>query len=186
MKLNANPKFVILTILDGWGISAPSPGNAISLANCVNINRYTAGYPHTQLQASGDSVGLPHGESGNTEPGHLNLGAGRIVYQDLARINMSIADGAFFTNKRFLGAIEHAKKYNTNLHLMGLIGAGGVHSNLEHLIALIQLCSRNKFNKVFLHLFTDGRDSPPTAAKLYIDRLRVVCEREKVGKIASI
>jgi 2,3-bisphosphoglycerate-independent phosphoglycerate mutase len=186
MKLNTNPKFVILTVLDGWGISAPSPGNAISLANCVNINRYSAGYPHTQLQASGDAVGLPHGEDGNTETGHLNLGAGRIVYQDLARINMSIADGSFFTNKVLLGAIEHAKKYNSNLHLMGLIGAGGVHSNLEHLIALIQLCSRNKFNKVFLHLFTDGRDSPPTAAKIYINKIREITIRENVGTIASI
>lgn len=186
MKLNSNPKFVILTILDGWGISAPSAGNAISLANCININRYTASYPHTQLQASGEAVGLPRGEAGNTETGHLNLGAGRIVYQDLARINMSIADGTFFTNPVLLGAIEHAKKNNSNLHLMGLVGAGGVHSNLEHLIALIQLCSKNKFNKVYLHLFTDGRDSPPTAAKIYIDKIKEITKRENVGKIASI
>lgn len=186
MKLSNNPKFVILTVLDGWGISAPSAGNAITLANTVNINRYTASYPHTQLIASGESVGLPHGEAGNTETGHLNLGAGRIVYQDLMRINMSIAEGVFFTNETLLAAIEHAKKNNSNLHLMGLIGAGGVHSNIEHLFALIQLCSRNNFDRVFLHLFTDGRDSPPTAAKIYIERVREVCKREKVGTIASI
>lgn len=186
MRLKVNPKFVILAILDGWGISAPSAGNAISLANTININRYTVSYPHTQLQASGEAVGLPHGESGNTETGHLNLGAGRIVYQDLARINMSIADGTFFTNKALLGAIEHAKKNNSNLHLMGLIGAGGVHSNLEHLIALIQLCSKHNFKKVFLHLFTDGRDSPPTAAKIYIDKIREIIKLENIGTIASI
>jgi len=179
-------KFVILAVLDGWGISAPSAGNAISLANTININRYMAGYPHTQLSASGESVGLPRGEAGNTETGHSNLGAGRIVYQDLMRINMSIADGTFFTNPTLLGAIDHAVKNNSNLHLMGLIGAGGVHSNIEHLFALIQLCSRNKFDRVFLHLFTDGRDSPPTAAKIYINSIREVIKMEKIGQIASV
>ena len=181
-----SPKFVILAVLDGWGISAPSAGNAISLANTVNIDRFTASYPHTQLQAAGDSVGLPRGEAGNTETGHLNLGAGRIVYQDLMRINMSIADGAFFENQTIKGAIEHAIKNNSKLHLMGLVGAGGVHSNLEHLFALIQFCNRNNFKNVFLHLFTDGRDSPPTAAKIYIEKIKEVCKRENVGTIASI
>jgi len=181
-----NPKFVILSVLDGWGISAPSAGNAISQANTINMNRYQAGYPHTQLQASGESVGLPRGEAGNTETGHLNLGAGRIIYQDLMRINMSIADGTFFTNHTLLEALDHANKNNSNLHIMGLIGAGGVHSNLEHLFALLVFSSRNKFSRVFLHLFTDGRDSPPTAAKLYIEKIREVCNREKVGTIASI
>ncbi len=186
MKLDVNPKFLILVVLDGWGIAAPGPGNAISLANTTNINRYIASYPHTQLLASGESVGLPHGEAGNTETGHLNLGAGRVVYQDLMRINMSIADGVFFNNKTLLDAIEHAQKNNSNLHLMGLIGAGGVHSNLEHLFALIQLCSRKNFNRVFLHLFTDGRDSPPSAANIYLQKIREVCQRENVGQIASI
>lgn len=186
MKLNSIPKFVILAVLDGWGVSAPSAGNAISLANTVNMNRFVASYPHTQLSASGESVGLPRGEVGNTETGHLNLGAGRIVYQDLMRINMSIAEGTFFNNEVLLGAIEHARKNNSNLHIMGLVGAGGVHSNLEHLFALIQLCSRNKFSNVFLHLFTDGRDSPPTAAKIYIEKIKEVCLREKVGTIASV
>ncbi len=180
------PKFVILAVLDGWGISAPSAGNAISLANTININRYIASYPHTELQAAGESVGLPRGEAGNTETGHLNLGAGRIVYQDLMRINMSIADGAFFQNKTLLDAIEHAVKHNSNLHLLGLIGAGGVHSNIDHLFALLRLCAQKNFTKVFLHLFADGRDSPPTAAKIYIQRIREVIDREKVGTIASI
>ncbi len=179
-------KFVILTVLDGWGISAPSAGNAISLANTININRYMASYPHAELSASGEAVGLPKGEAGNTETGHLNLGAGRIVYQDLMRINMSIADGTFFTNKALLDAIEHAKTNNSNLHLMGLIGAGGVHSNIEHLFALLHLCSTQNFDKVFIDLFTDGRDSPPSAAKIYIQRVREACKKEKVGTISSI
>ena len=178
--------FVILAILDGWGIATAGPGNAIAQANTPNMNKFWASFPHTQLQASGDSVGLPRGEVGNTETGHLNLGAGRIVYQDLARINMSIADGSFFNNEVLLGSIAHAQKNNSNLHYMGLIGAGGVHSNLEHLFALIQFAARNKFERLFLHLFTDGRDSPPTSALTYVNKIREVIKTEKVGQIASI
>lgn len=179
-------KLVLLVVLDGWGISAPGPGNAVSLANTINMNRFWASYPHTELSASGESVGLPHGEVGNTETGHLNLGAGRIVYQDLQRINLSIADGSFFQNEILIGAINHAKENNSNLHYMGLVGAGGVHSNVEHLFALIDLAKRQNFNRLFLHLFTDGRDSPPTAAKTYIAQIRDVIQREGIGQIASI
>lgn len=182
-----NPtNFVCLVVLDGWGISAAGPGNAVSLASTVNMDRFWASFPHTQLAASGEAVGLPRGEAGNTETGHLNLGAGRIVYQDLARINMSIADGTFFKNPVLLAAIEHAQKNNSNLHYLGLIGAAGVHSNLEHLYALIQLSARQSFKNVFLHLFTDGRDSPPTSAKTYINSVREVISREGVGTIASL
>lgn len=178
--------FVILTVLDGWGLAAPGPGNAIAQANTLNMDKFWASYPHTQLAASGESVGLPKGEAGNTEVGHLNLGAGRIVYQDLTRINMAIADGSFFKNEVLLGAIDHANKFNSNLHLMGLIGAGGVHSNIEHIYALIQLCARNKFERVYLHLFTDGRDSPPTSALTYINLLKQVMQKENVGRVATI
>jgi 2,3-bisphosphoglycerate-independent phosphoglycerate mutase len=164
--------FVLLVVLDGWGLAAPGPGNAITQSETPNMNKFIASYPHTTLQASGEAVGLPRGEDGNTETGHLNLGAGRIVYQDLQRINLSIADGSFYQNQILLGAIEHAKKFNSNLHLMGLIGAGGVHINIEHLFALIDFCKRNNFDRVFLHLFTDGRDSPPTSARAYINQLR--------------
>ena len=182
-----NPtKFVCLVVLDGWGISAAGAGNAISLASTVNMDRFWASFPHTQLAASGEAVGLPRGEAGNTETGHLNLGAGRIVYQDLARINMSVADGTFFKNPVLLAAIEHARKNNSNLHYLGLIGAAGVHSNLEHLYALIQLSARESFKNVFLHLFSDGRDSPPTSAKTYVNSVREVIARESVGTIASI
>lgn len=186
MNFEKPPKFVMLAVLDGWGIAAPGPGNAISEANTLNIDRFWASYPHTQLLASGEAVGLPRGEAGNTETGHLNLGAGRIVYQDILRINMAIADGSFFNNQVLLGAIEHAKKNNSNLHFLGLIGAGGVHSNMEHLFALIELARRQNFNKVYLHLFTDGRDSPPTSAKTYIAHLKEHVKKEGVGTIASI
>jgi 2,3-bisphosphoglycerate-independent phosphoglycerate mutase len=179
-------KFVILIVLDGWGIAPPGPGNAISLANTINMNKLWRSYPHTQLLAFGEAVGLPSQEAGNTETGHLNLGAGKIVYQDLERINMSIADGSFFTNKTLLSAIEHAKSNNSNLHIMGLLGGGNVHSSSQHLHALIHMASVNKMDRLFLHLFTDGRDSPPTAANSYIQQLNAVLKKEKVGKIASV
>lgn len=179
-------KTVILLVLDGWGLAAPGPGNAISQAQTVNMDRFWASYPHTELSASGDAVGLPKGEPGNTETGHLNLGAGRIVYQDLARINMAIADGSLFRNPVLAQAIEHAQTNKSNLHLMGLIGAGGVHSNLEHLYALVEFAKKQSFDRIFLHLFTDGRDSPPTSAKTYVNSIRNVLNQEGIGTIASI
>lgn len=184
--MNSSLRVVVLVILDGWGIAPASPGNAISLANAINVKKFWLSFPHTQLEAAGEAVGLPRGEDGNTETGHLNLGAGRIVYQDLERINMAIAEGVFFQNPVLLGAIEHAKKYNSSLHFMGLIGAGGVHSSLEHLFALIQLANRKEFKNVYLHLFTDGRDSPPTSAKTYIKLLSEVTKREGIGKLVSL
>ena len=179
-------KTVLLVVLDGWGLAAPGPGNPISQADLPNMRKFMTAFPHTQLQASGEAVGLPRGEVGNTETGHLNLGAGKIVYQDLLRINMSIADGSFYDSPILIGAVDHAKTFNSNLHLMGLIGAGGVHSNIEHLYSLIELAKRHQFNRLFLHLFTDGRDSPPTAAKTYISQLRGVLNKRGIGQIASI
>lgn len=186
MNFKSTPKFVILAILDGWGLAPEGPGNAIKLSQTPNISKFWASYPHCELEASGESVGLPKGEDGNTETGHLNLGAGRIVYQYLKRIDMSIADGSFFNNEVLINAINHAKKYKSKLHLMGLVGEGGVHSNIEHLFSLIHLASVNSFKDVFLHLFTDGRDSPQTASKNYVHNIKGVIEREKTGKIASI
>ena len=179
-------KFVLLVVLDGWGLAAPGPGNPISQADIPNMKKFVSSYPHTELQASGEAVGLPRGEAGNTETGHLNLGAGRIVYQDLQRINLSIADGSFYQNQILIGAIDHARTNNANIHLIGLIGAGGVHSNIEHLFALIELCKKHEFNRVYLDLFTDGRDSPPTAAKIYISQLRDYLSKAGIGQIASI
>jgi len=179
-------KRVILVILDGWGIAPKGRGNAIEKARTPNMDRLWSSYPNGQLSASGESVGLPKGEPGNTETGHLNLGAGKIVYQDVARINMAIADGSFFKNETLVDSINHAIKNKSNLHYMGLVGAGGVHSNIEHLFALINLAKRKNFKNVYFHLFTDGRDSPPTAALNYINQIREVSKREGVGTIASI
>jgi 2,3-bisphosphoglycerate-independent phosphoglycerate mutase len=179
-------KPVILVILDGWGIAPSGSGNALSLANIRNFNKYWISFPHTQLSASGNAVGLPKNEAGNTETGHLNLGAGKIVYQDLERINMSIADGSFFENKVLRRAIIHAQKNKSNLHLLGLIGAGGVHSNIEHLFALIQLAKRLSFKDIYIHIFTDGRDSPPTSSQTYVKKLEDFLEKENVGHIASL
>lgn len=179
-------KPIVLIVLDGWGIAPEGPGNAISLANLPNFRRLWTLFPHGKLQASSEAVGLPHGESGNTETGHLNLGAGHIVYQDLPRINMAIADGSFYQNKAFLGAIEHAKKNKSHLHLMGLVGAGGVHANNEHLFALLHLAKEQHFQRIFLHLFTDGRDSPPTSALEYIKTVEEELNFIGFGKIASL
>lgn len=177
---------VILIVLDGWGIAPAGPGNSVTLAQTPNFTGLSAAYPHTQLLAAGEAVGLPRGEAGNTETGHLNLGAGEIVYQDLPRINMSVADGSFFKNPVLLAAIAHAKKYNSDLHVMGLVGAGGVHSNIEHLFAIWHLAAQEEFNRVYVDVFTDGRDSPPTAAKIYVGQLQEHMKAIGIGTITSI
>lgn len=180
------PRPVVLLVLDGWGIGPDYPGNAIKQAKTPNINRFWLSYPHTQLEASGQAVGLPQGEDGNTETGHLNIGAGHIVYQDLPRINMAIADGGFFTNSAFINAANHVKQYNSTLHLMGLIGSGGVHSNIEHLYALLNFCKQQNLTKVYIHGFTDGRDSPPTSGLSYVQQVMEHCQQLGVGEIASL
>ena len=162
------------------------PGNAIKLAKTPTIDMLEHSFPHTQLQAAGEAVGLPRGEDGNTETGHLNLGAGRIVYQDLPRINMSIASGSFFNNKVFLEAIEHAKQHHSNLHLLGLIGQGGVHSTNDHLYALLRLCKTQNLSNVYLHLITDGRDSPPTSSREYIQEVESQMSSIGIGQIATV
>ncbi len=177
---------VLLLILDGWGVAPAGPGNAISLANLPFYSSLLGKFPHCTLAAFGEAVGLPHGEDGNTETGHLNLGAGHIVYQDLPRINLSIADGSFFQNPAFLNAINHARKYESNIHLLGLIGSGGVHSNIEHLLALLQLLKEQSFTKVYLHLITDGRDSPPKSSAVYIKQIMAFLDSLGFGKIASL
>ena len=184
--MSNKPKPVVLAILDGWGIAPPGNGNAITLAKTPNMQSLWLSFVRTQLIAHGESVGLPKREPGNTETGHLNIGAGRIVYQDLPRINMSIADGTFFQNSALLKAINHAKSNNSALHLMGLIGGGGVHSDLSHLFAILRLCHEQHLTKVYLHLFTDGRDSPPNASMTYIAKLQEVLKKEEVGQIASV
>jgi 2,3-bisphosphoglycerate-independent phosphoglycerate mutase len=180
------PRPTVLLILDGWGIGPDNAGNAIIRANTPNMDRYWYSYPHTQIKASGEAVGLPKGEDGNTETGHLNIGAGHIVYQDLPRINMAIADGSFVTNEAFLRAVEHVKKHNSTLHLMGLIGSGGVHSNIEHLYSLINFCKQQQVAEVYIHGFTDGRDSPPTSGINYVRQIMDHCKSVGLGKLASL
>lgn len=184
--MNNRPKPVVLIILDGWGIAPPGAGNAITLAKTPNISSLSNAYIHTQLIAHGESVGLPKREPGNTETGHLNIGAGSIIYQDLPRINMSIADGSFFQNPSLIAAANHVRQNHSRLHLLGLVGGGGVHSDLSHFFALLRLCHEQQLTQVYLHLFTDGRDSPPTASMTYINQLQTVIAREQVGKIATI
>src|SRR3989304_10102504 len=143
-------------------------GNAILLASTPNLNRLYAEYPWTTLDASGLSVGLPEGQMGNSEVGHLNIGAGRIVYQDLTRITKSIHDGDFFRNKTLLQALENVKNYESSLHLMGLLSDGGVHSHITHLYALLEIAKSQGIEKVYVHAFLDGRDVPPKSAFEFI------------------
>ncbi|MDH7476574.1 MAG: 2,3-bisphosphoglycerate-independent phosphoglycerate mutase [Microgenomates group bacterium] len=177
---------VILIVLDGYGIAPPGPGNAVYLANPPNLNSYLYAYPNTVLKASGESVGLPASEPGNTEVGHINLGAGRIVYQDLPRINMSIADGSFYKNPVFQECVNHLINHNSKLHLIGLVGEGTVHASLEHLYALLYLAKERNIKKVYLHLITDGRDSPPKAGLEVVRRLLESLKELGIGEVASV
>lgn len=179
-------KKVMLMILDGWGIGKSYEGNAISLANTPNFDSLIKNYPNTKLDASGLAVGLPEGQMGNSEVGHLNIGAGKVVYQDLTKITKSIDDGDFFNNEKFLSAIDHAKKNNSKLHLLGLVSYGGVHSHMSHLFALLKLCKDNDFNRVYVHAFLDGRDVSPTAGKSDIKTLIDEMDKIGVGKLSTI
>ncbi|KPQ44636.1 MAG: phosphoglyceromutase [Candidatus Methanoperedens nitroreducens] len=161
-------KPVLLMILDGFGLSEKKEGNAIAAAKKPNIDRLFSTYPHSTLQASGMSVGLPVGQMGNSEVGHLNIGAGRIVYQDLTRITKSIKEGNFFSNSILIDAIENVKIKGSSLHLMGLLSDGGVHSHNTHLYALLKLAKKHGIRNVFIHAFLDGRDVPPRSAFSYI------------------
>lgn len=175
-----------LIILDGFGISQNEYGNAIKIANTPNIDNLFKNYPNTTIGASGLDVGLPEGQMGNSEVGHTNIGAGRIVYQELTRITKSINDGDFFENPALLSAIENCKKHDSAIHLMGLVSDGGVHSHNEHLYGLLRLCKRQGLDKVFIHAITDGRDTPPTSGKDYISQLETKIKEIGVGKIATI
>ncbi|MEX0993420.1 MAG: 2,3-bisphosphoglycerate-independent phosphoglycerate mutase [Solirubrobacterales bacterium] len=157
-----------LVVLDGWGIAEPGPGNAIAQASTPVFDRLWSAYPHTQLAASGAAVGLPEGQMGNSEVGHLNLGAGSIVKQDLARIDEAVAGGSFFENEALGTVCAHARENTGRLHLMGLVSAGGVHSSMGHLRACIELAAREHVPELILHAFTDGRDTGPTSSPQYL------------------
>ena len=177
---------VALIILDGFAFREETKGNAVAQANKPNFDRYWATFPHATLTACGEAVGLPEGQMGNSEVGHLNIGAGRIVYQSLTRIHKSIREGDFFTNEQFLKAIQHAKQNGSKLHLMGLLSDGGVHSHYEHLFALLKLAKREGLEDVFVHGFLDGRDVGQTTAVGYIEETEKQMADIGVGKFASI
>ncbi|MGH9357013.1 MAG: 2,3-bisphosphoglycerate-independent phosphoglycerate mutase [Terriglobia bacterium] len=178
------PKPIALIILDGWGYRAERNGNAIALASTPNYNRLLAEYPSTLVQTSGERVGLPHGLMGNSEVGHLNIGAGRVVYQEITRINASIASGEFFKKPLLIQLMEHAR--SSHLHLIGLLSDGGVHSHQEHLYALLRMAKENHVEQVFVHAFMDGRDTPPTGGADYLAALQQKIREYGVGKIASV
>lgn len=186
MSNTSRPKPIVLVVLDGWGVGQPYAGNAITSAKLPNYNALLASYPHGKLLASGEAVGLPSDEQGNSEVGHINLGAGTVVYQDLPRINMSIASGEFLKNPSFLKTIAHGRENSSKLHLLGLASPANVHSSLNHLYALLWLLKENNFSNVFLHLFTDGRDSGPKYGETAILEVENHLKELGLGKIATI
>lgn len=177
---------VMLMILDGFGNNPKEDGNAVKLAKTPNIDKLMKKYSTTEIYTSGLKVGLPDGQMGNSEVGHTNLGAGRVVYQELTRITKSIEDGEFFIIPEFVEAIENCKKYNSKLHIMGLLSDGGVHSHNRHLYALLEMAKRRDFEEVYVHCFLDGRDTPPASAEGYIAELEDKMKEKGIGKIASI
>lgn len=177
---------VALIILDGFACRAEQKGNAVAQANKPNFDHYWNTFPHAQLTASGEAVGLPEGQMGNSEVGHLNIGAGRIVYQSLTRVNVAIREGEFEKNETFMDAINHVKKEGTNLHLFGLLSDGGVHSHMNHMFALLRLAASEGIEKVYVHAFLDGRDVGPKTAAGYIQATLDEMEKIGVGEFATI
>ena len=179
-------KLTMLMILDGFGDNPNKDGNAIKMAKTPNIDRLMKKYSNVDIGTSGLAVGLPEGQMGNSEVGHTNIGAGRIVYQELTRITKSIEDGDFFSNPEFIAAIENCKKNNSKLHILGLVSDGGVHSHNRHLYGLLEMAKRRDFEDVYVHCFLDGRDTPPASAESYILKLQDKMNEKGVGKIASL
>ncbi|GGE04074.1 2,3-bisphosphoglycerate-independent phosphoglycerate mutase [Marinithermofilum abyssi] len=179
-------KPVALIILDGFALREETHGNAVAQANKPNFDSLWEKYPHTTLQASGEAVGLPDGQMGNSEVGHLNIGAGRVVYQDLTRVTKSIEEGSFFENETFQGAIRHVKEKGSKLHLYGLLSDGGVHSHIKHLFALLDLAAKENVKDVFIHAFLDGRDVAPDSGVKYIRQLQDKIAEVGVGRIATV
>ncbi|MCL2678003.1 MAG: 2,3-bisphosphoglycerate-independent phosphoglycerate mutase [Clostridiales bacterium] len=179
-------KPLLLMILDGWGLKTGLPGDALALARTPNFDRAWQEYPRTTLGCSGNMVGLPEGQMGDSEVGHMNIGAGRVVYQDMTRISRAIDDGIFFRNPEFVLALNKAKQRNGKLHLFGLLSDGGIHSHISHLFALLRLAKLHELEKVFIHCFTDGRDTPPRSALEYIAQLEEAIASLGLGEIASV
>ncbi|MBQ7433982.1 MAG: 2,3-bisphosphoglycerate-independent phosphoglycerate mutase [Lachnospiraceae bacterium] len=179
-------KPTVLMILDGYGLNEKTEGNAVAQANTPVMDKLMAEYPFVKGNASGMAVGLPEGQMGNSEVGHLNMGAGRIVYQELTRITKEIQDGTFFENEAFLEAVDNCKKKDSALHLFGLVSDGGVHSHNSHIYGLLELAKRQGLEKVFIHCFLDGRDTPPASGLDYVSELMSKCKEIGVGRVASV
>jgi 2,3-bisphosphoglycerate-independent phosphoglycerate mutase len=177
---------VVLIILDGWGINPRQEANAIFQARPPFYNSLVADYPHTRIYTSGVAVGLPDGQMGNSEVGHMTLGAGRIVYQDFSRINKAVEDESFFKNPALRGAMDAAKREKGALHLLGLVSDGGVHSHIDHLFALLEMARDRGLRQVIVHAFLDGRDTPPQAGMTYLKQLNQKLKRLKVGRVATV
>lgn len=182
----SRPKPVVLVVLDGFGITQPYSGNAVALADTPVIKELISKYPTMTLTASGEAVGLPWGEPGNSEVGHLNLGLGRIIYQDLPRINKAISESSFYKNPALLKAVNHVKENNSKLHIMGLVSNGGIHASIEHLQALLALAKENELSQVFVHAFMDGRDTPYNSGINFIKEIERNMTEFGVGKIATL
>ena len=176
----------VLMILDGYGLNDKVEGNAVAEAKTPVMDRLKKEYPFVKGNASGMAVGLPEGQMGNSEVGHLNMGAGRVVYQELTRITKEIEDGDFFKNEALLEAMDNCKKNNSALHCFGLLSDGGVHSHNTHLYGVLEMAKRNGLDKVYVHLFLDGRDTPPTSGKEYAEELVEKMKEIGVGEIASV
>lgn len=177
---------VMLVIMDGWGWRETKEGNAVAAASTPNLDRFEREYPFALLDASGLAVGLPEGQMGNSEVGHTNLGAGRVVYQELTRINMAVYDGSFFENRALKGLMDSLSGTGGDLHLMGLVSDGGVHSSTKHLYALIRMAAMNGVRNLFIHAFMDGRDTPPDSGLSYMDDLVSRCKETGTGKVATV
>ena len=179
-------KLTMLMILDGFGVNEKNEGNPVKQANTPHLNEILTKNPNTIIHTSGLEVGLPEGQMGNSEVGHTNIGAGRIIYQDLAKITKAIEDGNFFSKSEFVKAIENCKANNSKLHLMGLLSDGGVHSHNRHLYGLLEMAKRKDFENVYVHCFLDGRDTPPASGESYIAELEEKMKEKGVGQIATI
>src|SRR2546423_2584660 len=179
------PKPLLLVILDGWGYRAEREANAIALAKKPNYDKLLREYPNTLIHTSGRYVGLPNGQMGNSEVGHLNIGAGRVVYMDITKIDLMIEKGDFFSNETLLTAMKHARSGGRRLHIFGLLSDGGVHSHQNHLYALLRMAKTNGIDRVFVHAFMDGRDTLPTSGAGYMQQLQQKM-REFGGTVASV
>lgn len=186
--LPKRPRPVVMISMDGVGVAPPGPGNAVTLANTQNLDRFWPMYPHTYLEAAGLNVGLPSGTDGNSEVGHMTMGAGKVIFQNLPRIDNAVRTGSFYENPAIKDVFTHAKKYNSNVHVIGLVGSGFVHSSADHLEAIIKFAALEKVHpdKFFIHAITDGRDSPPKSAIEVLEKIETWLIQRRVGSLATI